>query len=178
MPLLVLLMLILCSLAIASALIVHSWLLGDPMLQCLVLPADTFFMCTLFYYRTFHCVAKHKQYSCTELLLLIWCSSGPLGCGMLNCWSRVSLWRLHCGSPGFMCSSAKKRTITSTTVCVCVTAARVCCDACMLVSLKPWGISAFLNLKLVASRCMFRSISVLVRWTCCLYFCHSYFRIV
>jgi len=79
MPFLVLLLLNLCSLAVASALIVHSWLLGDPMLQCLVLPADTFFMCTLLYYRTFHCVAKHKQYSCTELLLLIWCSSGPLG---------------------------------------------------------------------------------------------------
>ena len=145
MPLLVLLMLILCSLAIASALIVHSWLLGDPMLQRLILPADTFFMCTLFYYRTFHCVAKHKQYSCTELLLLIWCSSGPLGCGMLNCWSRVSLWRLHCGSPGFLCSSAKKRTITSTTVCVGVTAVRVYCDACMLVCVKHWTLSVFLS---------------------------------
>ena len=95
-----------------------------------------------------------------------------LGVRLLNWWSRASLWRLHCGSPGFLCSSAKKRTITSTTVCVCVTAARVCCDACMLVSLKPWGISAFLNLKLVASRCMFRSISVLVRWTLSVFLLH------
>jgi len=165
MPFLVLLMLNLCSLAIASALIVHSWLLGDPMLQCLIWPADKFFMCALFYYRTFHCVAKHKRYSCTELLLLIWCSSGPLGCGMLNWWSRVSLWRLHCGSSGFMCSSAKKRTITSTT-------ARVYCDACMLVCLKPWTLSVFLNLKLVASRCMFRSIFNL-EFIVCLHACLS-----
>ena len=84
---------------------------------------------------------------------------------MLNWWSRVSLWRLHCGSSGFMCSSAKKRTITSTT-------ARVYCDACMLVCLKPWTLSVFLNLKLVASRCMFRSISVLVRWTLSVFLLH------